>query len=475
MISGNKHSNESGSRCNLIAEPYKFIEPKIFREYDIRGVWGDDLTPDAVKAIGKAYALYLKQETSKDRLTVSVGRDTRLSSPAVFDQLTEGLLGCGIDVIDLGICPTPLLYFSLYNLAVDGGIMVTGSHNPPEFNGLKLCAGRESLYGDSILKIRDLTFSHDNAKGSGRIRSCNIIPAYVSYMENTFKQNDGVKVVVDSGNGTGGLVAPAILRQLGCKVTELFSEPDGGFPNHHPDPTVPDNLKALIAAVRAEKADVGIGYDGDADRIGVVDEEGGIIWGDKLLLIFARDILERNPGAAIIGEVKCSKTLFDDIKAHGGRAIMWKTGHSLIKSKLKETGGLLAGEMSGHIFFADRYFGYDDAIYASLRIIEILAERGKPYSLKSLLKGIPETFSTPEIRLECPDDKKFSVVERAKTAFSGYPLTDIDGIRINFDNGWALIRASNTQPALVMRFEAKDTESLDRIRNCVEGKLREIL
>lgn len=452
------------------------LEKKIFREYDIRGIWGKDLTGDAVHAIGRAFAFYLKQKTSKDKLTVSIGRDVRLSSPAVFDHLTSGLLSSGVNVIDIGICPTPLQYFSLYHLPVDGGIMITGSHNPPEFNGLKLSVGKETLHGESIQDIREIIEHGYSTTGFGEIESCEIIPSYTTYIKDLFKEGfDKVKLVVDSGNGTGGLVAPALLKQLGCDVIELYSEPDGNFPNHHPDPTIADNMKALADRVHSEKAAIGIGYDGDADRIGIVDENGEMVWGDKLLLIFARDILETNKGATIVGEVKCSQTLFDDIKLHGGTAIMWKAGHSLIKGKLKETGGLLAGEMSGHIFFADRYFGYDDAIYASLRIIEILSKKGKPYSVKALLKGVPETVSTPEIRFDCPDDKKFAVVEKAKAAFSDYPFIDIDGIRISFEDGWGLIRASNTQPALVMRFEAKDEEALTRIRNIVEGRLNKLL
>lgn len=452
------------------------IEKKIFREYDIRGVWGKDLTGDAVHAIGRAFAFYLKQKVSKDKLTVSIGRDVRLSSPAVFDHLTQGLLSSGIDVIDIGICPTPLQYFSLYHLPVDGGIMITGSHNPPEFNGLKLSIGKETLHGESIQEVREIVEHGYIAEGSGEMKTYLIIPEYAAYVKELFKEGfNKVKVVVDSGNGTGGLVAPALLRQLGCDVVELYSEPDGTFPNHHPDPTIADNMKALSARVLSEKAALGIGYDGDADRIGIVDENGEMVWGDKLLLIFARAILETNKGATIVGEVKCSQTLFDDIKLHGGNAIMWKAGHSLIKGKLKETGGLLAGEMSGHIFFADRYFGYDDAIYASLRIIEILSKKGSPYSVRALLAGVPETVSTPEIRFECPDEKKFQVVENAKAAFSDYPFTDIDGLRISFKDGWALIRASNTQPALVMRFEAKDEKTLGGIRALVEGRLNKLL
>lgn len=451
------------------------LEHKIFREYDIRGVWEKDLTGETVRDIGKAFAVYLKESLKKETLTVSIGRDVRLSSPAVFKHLSEGLMSSGVNIIDIGICPTPLQYFSLYHLTVDGGVMITGSHNPPEFNGLKLSVGKETLYGKKIQEIKNIIESRVELKGSGTMTTHSIIPDYISYIKSIFGGFENIKVVVDAGNGTGGLVAPAILNELGCDVIELYCEPDGNFPNHHPDPTVLENLKDLSERVRAEKASLGIGYDGDADRIGVVNEDGEVIWGDRLMIIFARDILEKNKGAAVIGEVKCSQTLFDDVKANGGNPIMWKAGHSLIKGKMKESGALLAGELSGHIFFADRYFGYDDAIYASLRIIEILNKKGRPYSVKALLKGVPETVSTPEIRFDCPDDKKFGVVERAKAAFSDYKFIDIDGIRISFDDGWGLIRASNTQPALVLRFEAKDAEALNKIRTFVEERLNKLL
>lgn len=449
--------------------------PGIFREYDIRGIWGEDLTAVSVRAIGRAFAFYLINTLSRERLTVTVGRDVRLSSPEVFLHLTEGLLESGIDVIDVGVCPTPLQYFSLYKLNADGGVMITGSHNPPEYNGMKLTVGRETIHGAKIRDIRRLTEDGSSVRGNGRMHSHNIIPEYIAQMKDAFTGFEKIKVVVDAGNGTGGLVAPALLRELGCDVVELFCEPDGTFPNHHPDPVVLGNLQSLVSKVRTEHAALGIGYDGDADRIGVVDEDGDVVWGDRLMIIFSRDLLKENKGATIIGEVKCSQTMFDDIEANNGKAIMWKVGHSLLKSKMKETGALLAGEMSGHIFFADRYFGYDDAIYASLRLIEILSKTGRPYSVKSLLSGIPPVVSTPEIRFDCPDELKFGIVEKAKAAFSDYPLFDIDGIRISFENGWGLIRASNTQPALVMRFEAADTDSLMKIRTLVEERLKSLL
>lgn len=454
------------------------IEPMIFRQYDIRGVWGKDLTAEAVGAIGRAFAFYLKDKLNKDTITVSVGRDVRKSSPGMFDVLSGALLSSGINVIDIGMCPTPLQYFSLFHLPVDGGIMITGSHNPPEFNGMKLSLGKETLYGEKIQEIRKLVesgASSASSSGAGTLSTYDIIPAYSEYVKKGFGTLEGLKVVVDAGNGTGGVVGPALIRGLGAEVIELYCEPDGNFPNHHPDPVVPENIKDLIDAVKAKGAHIGIGYDGDADRIGVVDEEGGVVWGDRLMIIFSRDILKGNPGAAVIGEVKCSQSLYDDIAARGGRPIMWKTGHSLIKKKMKDENALLAGEMSGHIFFADRYLGYDDAIYASLRVLEIMHKNGRPYSVKRLLKGVPLSFSTPEIRVECPDETKFDIVEKVKAAFKGYPVIDIDGVRVNFPDGWGLIRASNTQPALVLRFEAKRPEALQRIRGIVEGELKKLI
>ncbi|MCL5238814.1 MAG: phosphomannomutase/phosphoglucomutase [Nitrospirae bacterium] len=457
------------------------INPSIFREYDIRGVWGRDLTPEAVQAIGKAYAVYLGKHAKRDRLKISVGRDVRLSSPEVFENLTAALTASGVDVIDIGTCPTPLQYFSLFTLPVDGGIMITGSHNPSEFNGMKLSVGTETLFGKKIQAIREIVERGETLSGTGCTGLYDIIPAYLEHVTDQISGMhpglpfEGIKVVIDAGNGTGGLVVPELLRGLGCDVVELYCEPDGNFPNHHPDPVVLENIKDLRAAVRKERAHLGIGYDGDSDRIGVVDEEGDVIWGDRLMIIFARALLKTNPGATIIGEVKCSQTLYADIAAHGGKPLMWKTGHSLIKSKMKETHGLLAGEMSGHIFFADRYFGYDDALYASVRLIEIMANAGSPYSLKELLKDVPVTASTPEIRFDCPDEIKFKVVERVKDFFKDYPVIDIDGVRINFPDGWGLIRASNTQPALVLRFEASDGVLLEEIKNSVEAGLLDVM
>lgn len=447
------------------------IKKEIFREYDIRGVIGKDLNPDIARQIGIGYGTYIKR---KGKRRVSIGRDVRTSSDDLFNALTTAILSTGIDIIDIGICPTPLLYFSLFNLDVDGGIMITGSHNPPEFNGFKICLGKDTIYGDEIQRLRMLIESGGFEDGKGKISRHDIISDYEKYINKRFTNvDDGkrrLKIAVDSGNGTAGIIAPRLLKGFGHEVIELFSEPDGRFPNHHPDPTVSENLESLIDKVKKGGADVGIAFDGDADRIGVVDDEGEIIWGDKLMIIFAQDILSRNAGATIISEVKASSLLYREIERLGGHPIMWKTGHSLIKAKIKETGALLAGEMSGHIFFADDYFGFDDAIYAACRLIEIMARRKEKVS--SMLSHLPKTCSTPEIRIDCKEETKFSVVESLKKRLeSRFKVIDIDGVRIEFEDGWGLVRASNTQPVIVMRFEASTSDRLKEIRSLMEEEL----
>jgi len=453
----------------------EMINPAIFRQYDIRGVWGKDLYAEVVELIGKGFAAYLLKSINKEQARISIGRDARLHSFAIRESLINGLTSSGIDVVDLGVCPTPLQYYSIHSLSLDGGIMITGSHNPPEFNGFKLSVGKTTIFGDAIQDIRKMIDSGNFRNGSGGVEEYPVIDDYFNFIKDKFESLSGLRVVIDAGNGTGGLVAPKIMRALGAEVIELYCEPDGNFPNHHPDPTVEKYLSDLIAKVKEEKAHVGIGYDGDADRIGAVDEDGNIIWGDRLMIIFSRDILKDNPGAEIIGEVKCSQTLYDDIAAHGGIPVMWKTGHSLIKEKLKKEHALLAGEMSGHLFFAHRYLGYDDAIYASLRLLEIIKKAGSPYSTKALLHDVPQTIATPEIRFDCPDEIKFIIAEKAQQAFNEYPSITIDGIRIQFDDGWALIRASNTQPVLVLRFEAQSEKRLTEIRGLVETRLNSII
>ncbi len=447
------------------------FNPKIFREYDIRGVEGEDLTPQNVRELGLAIGTYYHQKGVK---RITLARDCRLSSAPFREALLEGLLETGLEVTDIGMTPTPLLYFSIVKLGMDGGVMITASHNPPEFNGFKICVGKDAIYGPEIQRIREIAEGGNYAKGKGRLSEYDIFEDYRRFILQDIKVRRSLKVVIDAGNGTAGVVALPIMRELGCEVHGLYCEPDGRFPNHHPDPTVEENLKDLIQKVRQLGADLGIGYDGDGDRIGVVDEEGRIIWGDKLMLIFARDILSRRKGGIFIAEVKCSQVLFDEIERLGGKAIMWKTGHSLIKDKMRKEGALLAGEMSGHMFFADRYFGFDDAIYASARLLEVLGKTSE--RLSGLLRGIPPTYATPEIRVDCPDEVKFEVVERFKEKVKGkYDFVDIDGIRLKFADGWGLVRASNTQPVLVLRFEAQSPQRLKEIRSLVEGLLKEAI
>lgn len=443
----------------------------IFRQYDIRGKVDADLTEDIAFLVGKAYGSIVRR---KGFLTVTSGRDGRLHSRRLQEKLIGGIISTGCNVIDVGECPTPLLYFSIFHWDTDGGIQVTGSHNPAEYNGFKICLQKDTLHGEDIQAIRRLIEEKDFIDGSGSVENRDVHEPYWAWLKANIRLRRPVKVVIDAGNGVAGSVAPRAFKDQRCEVIELFCDVDGRFPNHHPDPTVPANLKALIAEVTEVKADLGIAFDGDGDRIGVVDEKGGVIYGDKLMILLARRLLQDNPGAAVIGEVKCSHLMYEDIKRGGGRPIMWKTGHSLIKSKMKEEKALLAGEMSGHIFFADRYFGYDDAIYAGLRLAELLAEQDKPIS--ELLSDLPQTFSTPEIRVDCPDDLKFKVVDEAVKWFKiHYDTIDIDGARITFKDGWGLVRASNTQPVLVSRFEAQSHERLAEIQNLMESKLKEII
>jgi phosphomannomutase/phosphoglucomutase len=446
------------------------MNPRIFREYDIRGLVDQDLTNEVVCALGQGFATYI---SDKGRRRVVVGRDGRLSSPRFRDFLVEGMASGGLEVIDIGVCPTPVFYFSLFHLDQEGGVMITGSHNPPEFNGFKVCVGKETLYGEEIQNLRKVVEGGRFVKGKGSVSFQEVIPAYQNFILNNIHLKRKLQVVVDSGNGTAGAVAPKILRDLGCQVMDLYSQVDGRFPNHHPDPTLPENMKDLIAKVQETGAEVGIGYDGDADRIGAVDHLGNIIWGDQLMILFSREVLRSHPGATIVSEVKCSQNLYDTIAKHGGRGIMWRAGHSLLKSKMKEEKALLGGEMSGHIFFADRYFGYDDAIYASCRLLEILSQSQK--TIPELLSDVPKTFTTPEIRIDCPDDRKFPLVERVRESFrKEYPIVDVDGVRVLFPDGWGLVRASNTQPVLVLRFEARSAERLQEIRTLVENRVADL-
>ena len=448
------------------------VNSSIYREYDIRGVAGVDYDEAFVEALGRAYGTKL---LSENIIRVAVGRDCRVTGPGYHKIMKSAIRSTGVNVIDIGQCPTPLMYFAVQHLDLMGGIHVTGSHNPPDHNGFKICIGKSTIHGEGIQELRRIVESGEMARGDGAEEVYPIIPAYQGYLEEQFGRcGEGVKVVVDSGNGTGGPVGPPVYRAMGCEVIELFSEPDGRFPNHHPDPTVEENVADLIKAVREHGADLGIAFDGDSDRIGAVDNTGRIIWGDEMLVIFAREILAKNPGATIVSEVKCSQRLFDDIEKHGGNGIMWKVGHSLLKAKMRETGALLGGEMSGHIFFADRYFGYDDAVYAGARLIEIVSRTGD--TLEQMLADLPTTVYTPEIRIDCPDSIKFDLAAKACDRFRdlGYDIVDVDGVRVKFEDGWGLIRASNTQPVLVTRFEAQSTESLEKNRRTVETELESI-
>ncbi|MGE5446387.1 MAG: phosphomannomutase/phosphoglucomutase [Ignavibacteriales bacterium] len=446
------------------------INPQIFREYDIRGVVGEDLSEEIIERIGKAYGTYMRRIGKKK---ASLGRDCRLSSPAFAKAISEGITSTGVNVIDIGMVTTPMVYFSLFNLDVDGGVMITASHNPSEYNGVKLCVGKEALFGEEIQKIRKIAESGDFAKGAGSVETTSIMDKYLNFLRENVEIKPGIRVAIDCGNAMTGIVAPRILREFGCEVTELYVRPDGRFPNHHPDPIVEENLRDLISTVRRERLDLGIGFDGDGDRIGIVDENGNMIWGDMLLAIFARDVIKQAPGTKVVGEVKSSTRLYREIERLGGKPIMWKAGHSLMKNKMKVEGAVLAGEMSGHVFFGDKFFGYDDAVYAALRLLEIISKTGERVS--QLLDGIPPAFSTPEIRVECPDEIKFNLVEKVKEEFKKeYKVIDIDGVRIEFPDGWGLIRPSNTQPALVLRFEARTKDRLEEIRSLIEGTLERV-
>jgi phosphomannomutase/phosphoglucomutase len=443
--------------------------PNIFREYDIRGVADSELPDDGVKSLGQAFGTYLIRRQSPK---VNLARDCRLSSPRLHDALLAGLLATGCQVTDLGVVPTPLLYYSVFHLHADAGVMITGSHNPSDYNGFKVMHGKSTIHGEEIQKIRQLIETADFAAGAGSVNTFDIASPYVDEIAAQFKLPRRVKAVSDAGNGTAGPVFRRILEKLNCDSIELFFEMDGHFPNHHPDPTQPENLQHLVNAVLANNADVGLAFDGDSDRLGAVDEQGTILYGDQLMIVYGREILSRKPGSTIIGEVKSSQNMYDDLRRHGANAIMWKTGHSLIKAKMQETNAELAGEMSGHMFFADRYYGFDDALYAACRLLEIVAN--SPAPLSSQLSDLPPTFATPEIRVDCPDANKFAIVGAVREKFQrDYDVIAIDGARINFAQGWGLVRASNTQPVLVLRFEAQSPELLAEYRRLVEDAVTE--
>ncbi|TRZ53130.1 MAG: phosphomannomutase/phosphoglucomutase [Dehalococcoidia bacterium] len=441
------------------------INPEIFREYDIRGVVNEDLTSEVVKNIGRAFGSYVGKGK------VAVGGDNRNSTEEFRKALISGILSAGLDVMDIGIVPTPVLYFALHHYKMAGGIQITGSHNPPQFNGFKVCKGTDTIYGQEIQALYKGIKSKKYNKGKGRKTSLDLIPTYVKFIKKKINLGRRLKVGVDAGNGCAGLVVPQLLRDLGCEVNELYCNLDGNFPHHFPDPAVPANLKELIKKVREEKLDLGIIYDGDVDRMGVVSERGEIIWPDVLMVLFYREILAGYPGASCPIEVKCSQALWEEVERLGGKPQFCRTGHSLIKAKMKEIKAPFCGEMSGHMFFADDYFGFDDAIYASLRLLRILSRTDK--RLSELLKGMPRYYSTPEIRIDCPDSKKEEVVSRISKYFnSKYPCINIDGVRVLFNDGWGLLRKSNTSAKLILRFEASTEKRLEEIKDIFIERLK---
>jgi phosphomannomutase/phosphoglucomutase len=445
------------------------MKPEIFREYDIRGIAETDLTDDVVEQIGKAFGTFLGNDGR-----VALGRDVRLSSPRIRTAFQHGLCSTGCSVVDVGVVPTPALYFAVQELGCAGGVMVTGSHNPIEYNGLKMVSSEGAIYGEDIQRLRELCGQGDFGSGDGRSEEHDIVPSYIDSVTTRVKLDRPLTVVTDSGNGTGGELSRTIYERLGCNVIGLYENPDGSFPNHLPDPTVEAFMEHLKGKVVSEQADLGIGFDGDADRIGAVDETGRLIWGDKLLALYAQHVLSASPGATIIFDVKCSDAVPEVIAAHGGVPLMWKTGHSLIKAKMKEEGALLAGEMSGHMFFADNYYGFDDALFAGARLLEFVSK--SKGCLSEAVNELPTYFSSPEIRVDCPESEKFAAVQKLRKRLEGtYTTITIDGVRVKLDGGWALVRASNTQPILVLRFEGRSQEKLEEIEKFIRSELEAVI
>lgn len=447
------------------------FNPHIFRAYDIRGVAERDLASPVVTLLGRALGTFFTEKQDK---RVIIGRDNRLSSPRLRDALADGLVSAGCEVADIGEVVTPMLYFACEHYGIGNGIMITGSHNPPDNNGFKIVAGGSTIFGQEIAALRDLVANGIFVEGQGTLRRANVVPAYLAMLKDKIRLGPRrLKVGVDCGNGTGALFAEEILHGWGCEVVPLFCVSDGTFPNHQPDPVKTANLAELRRAVLEEGCDLGVGYDGDADRLGVVDEKGNIIWGDRLMILFWREILPRHPGTPCIVEVKCSQALVDEITRLGGRPFFYKTGHSLIKAKMKEVGALFTGEMSGHMFFADEYFGFDDAFYATGRLLRILSHTDLPLSM--LLANVLQYHSTAETRIPCPDEQKFTAVGQLAEYFRrSYDVVDVDGVRVLFGEGWGLVRASNTQPVLVARCEAKTPEGLARICNIMRRAIVEV-
>jgi phosphomannomutase/phosphoglucomutase len=446
------------------------LKKTIFREYDIRGIADAELLSPDIELLGQAIGTFAQRRTG---VKLAVGRDVRVSSGCLREAIMRGLAASGCEVVDVGAVPTPLLYYAVQHLGAAGGVMITGSHNPPEYNGFKTVIGEGTIHGADIQQLRQMIDSGDLARGEGSVRRFDIETPYVNEIASQFQFDRKLRVVIDAGNGVAGPVMHRLLERLDVEARELFFEPDGTFPNHHPDPTEEKNLVDLKREVAAFNADLGIAFDGDGDRIGAVDDQGKVVWGDYLMLIYGREILSRKPGATFIGEVKCSQVMYDELRRLGANAIMFKTGHSLIKAKMKESGAELAGEMSGHMFFKDRYYGFDDALYSACRLMEIVARSGKPLSAQT--EGLPVMVNTPELRVDTADEVKFEIVRRVAEHFRNVrQIVDVDGARVLFPEGWGLVRASNTQPVLVLRFEARTPELLAEYRREVEDVVAQV-
>jgi len=446
----------------------KVPHPEIFKAYDIRGIVDQSLTPEIVRQIGQAIG---SEALEAGDSAVIVGRDGRLSGPDMVTALTEGITAAGCDAIDIGMVPTPLTYFATHHLGIGAAVSVTGSHNPPDYNGLKIMVGTHTLAGERIQGLKHRIEAQTVAHGAGQQSREDVVPAYLRRVTEDIQLDRPLRVVCDCGNGVAGMLAPRLLREIGCEVIELFSEVDGHFPNHHPDPSVPENLEDLIAAVREHQADLGLAFDGDGDRLGVVTNTGKVVWPDRQMILFARDILSRHPGAEIIYDVKCTRLLPDAIAAAGGKPTMWKTGHSFIKAKLRESGAALGGELSGHLFFKERWYGFDDALYAAARLCEVLAKTDD--SADTVFSAIPDTVNTPELKLEMNEGEHYQLIAELVAAadFPDGTICDIDGIRVDFDDGFGLARASNTTPTVVMRFEGANESALKRIQDAFRRQL----
>ncbi|MFV9615930.1 MAG: phosphomannomutase/phosphoglucomutase [Gammaproteobacteria bacterium] len=438
------------------------ITEDIFRAYDIRGVVENALTPDAVQQIGQAFAT---EALSQNQKTVVIARDGRLSSPELAQRLSEGLRAGGCDVIDIGMVPTPVLYYATHKLKTGTGIMVTGSHNPPQYNGLKMLIAGNTLYGDSIKALYQMIVEARVNKGEGKHTEKDMVPEYLDTIVNDIKLDKPLNIAVDCGNGVAGVLATELFTRLGCNVTELFCEVDGNFPNHHPDPSKPENLIDLQNAMKQNALDIGLAFDGDGDRVGILDDKQNILWADRQMMLYSADVLKRKPGALIIYDIKSTTNLDSYIKNLGGKPMMWKTGHSFIKAKMKETGAELAGEMSGHIFFKERWFGFDDGLYSAARMLEIISQRDE--STSTIFEALPDSFNTPELQINFDEGEHYKFMNKFidEAKFEGADIITLDGIRVNYADGWGLVRPSNTTPCLVLRFEANNENTLAEIQN----------